>query len=72
MWKSMERHVAKNTQDTQVTTRTVPTVTFKRGTFGILLLSPQTLSLEAFHGALMGFAPKSVCFSSDGMRARAQ
>ncbi|CAN7944942.1 unnamed protein product [Ixodes pacificus] len=32
--------------------------------------STHTFSLEAFHSVLIGFAPKSVCFSSDGMRAR--
>ncbi|CAN7939890.1 unnamed protein product [Ixodes pacificus] len=34
--------------------------------------STHTFSLEAFHSVLIGFAPKSVCFSSDGMRARTQ
>ncbi|XP_077491990.1 uncharacterized protein LOC144102649 [Amblyomma americanum] len=31
-----------------------------------------TFSLEAFHSVLIGFAPKSVCFSPEGMRARTQ
>lgn len=32
--------------------------------------STHTFSLEAFHSVLIGFAPKSVCFQPDGMRAR--
>ncbi|XP_077544609.1 uncharacterized protein LOC144157685 [Haemaphysalis longicornis] len=37
-------------------------------------LAPSThpFSLEAFHSVLIGFAPKSVAFSPDGMRARTQ
>ncbi|KAH7947129.1 hypothetical protein HPB52_007575 [Rhipicephalus sanguineus] len=37
---------------------------------GIRQLAPSThtFSLEAFHIVLIGFAPKSVCFSPDGMR----
>nr|XP_037289282.1 uncharacterized protein LOC119182489 [Rhipicephalus microplus] len=34
--------------------------------------STHTFSLEAFHSVLIGFAPMSVCFSSDEMRARTQ
>ncbi|XP_049272590.1 uncharacterized protein LOC119397635 [Rhipicephalus sanguineus] len=41
---------------------------------GIRQLAPSThtFSLEAFHIVLIGFAPKSVCFSPDGMRTRTQ
>lgn len=32
--------------------------------------STHTFSLESFHSVLIGFAPKSVSFSPNGMRAR--
>lgn len=34
--------------------------------------STHTFSLESFHSVLIGFAPKSVSFSPNGMRARTQ
>ncbi|XP_075741565.1 uncharacterized protein LOC119169768 [Rhipicephalus microplus] len=37
-----------------------------------LALSTHSFSLEAFHSVLIDIAPKSACFSPDGMRARTQ